>query len=328
MLVVLNYSHVDRQRALELLRWIGELGGAHGHELLLGLNRLSIGSESELVDEAKKHFDNVGVTAPPDEDERGWPYSPNHAWRHVVYWVRERIQKDFLWLEPDCVPLPLPNGKLWIDEISKAWDARPQGKHFMGCDVNVSGSKRHMSGIAVYPAKVVAFTRRMPELNGEAWDMFFAEEFFQFSHFTPLVQHVQHHPGYPDIPTFPTQESLSIIRPETVLWHRCKDGSLIERLRERMPPKAILTSATISSGNGYVELPSKSLTGPSEADILRQQVEQLKQQLQERGNPRPVREKATKPKKKRAKRVLTEAQKQILRERMALARAAKKPAAA
>ncbi len=240
MQVVLNFCHHDRDRALALLQWMGELGGCRGHDLLLSFNQHSarMGLHDALVLEAQKHFDKVDVFTPYDEDERGWPMSPNHAWRHVVFWVREKIQKPWLWLEGDVVPIPLPDGRIWINEIAAEYDlATKAGKYFLGDDVNVPGSRRHCSGIAVYPAKVAAFTRRLAHVDREAFDMFFANEFLPHVQFTRLIQHLHHDPAHPEThaegPTFPDAASLAMIRPEAVLWHRCKDGSLIDRLREK-----------------------------------------------------------------------------------------------
>ena len=235
MLAVLNFSHRDRDLALNLLRWITELGGCKGHDLFLSCNRMAAEANmhGDLSEEAAKSFDNVGLAVQGSEDERGWPVACNHAWREMVYFIHARVQKPWLWLEPDVTPLK-PG---WMDAISAEYDKA--GKGFMGCDVNVAGSKRHVSGIAVYPPNVMAACKRR-YLNGlnanddpklcEAWDMYFAAEFMAHAHFTPLIQHIQHWPNYPDAPTF--KDSGPEIHPEAVLFHRCKDGSLIERLRK------------------------------------------------------------------------------------------------
>jgi hypothetical protein len=236
MLAVLNFSHRDRDLALNLLRWITELGGCKGHDLFLSCNRMAAEANmhADLAEEAAKSFDNVGLAVQGSEDERGWPVACNHAWREMVYFIHARVQKPWLWLEPDVTPLK-PG---WMDAISAEYDKA--GKGFMGCDVNVAGSKRHVSGIAVYPPNVMAACKRR-YLNGlnanddpklcEAWDMYFAAEFMAHAHFTPLIQHIQHWPNYPDAPTF--KDSGPEIHPEAVLFHRVKDGSLIERMRKQ-----------------------------------------------------------------------------------------------
>ncbi len=236
MLAVLNFSHRDHALALNLLRWINELGGCKGHDLLLSYNRMAAeaGMHTEIFEEAKKAFDKVEGHAQSSEDERPWPVACNHAWREMVFLIASKVQKPWLWLEPDVTPLS-PG---WMDAIAAEYEK--MGGGFMGCDVDVPGSRRHVSGIAVYPPNVMAACKRrfLNQLNAfpepakcEAWDMFFANEFLPHAKFTPLIQHIQHWPGYPDAPTF--KESGPEIRSEAVLFHRVKDGSLIERLRRQ-----------------------------------------------------------------------------------------------
>lgn len=347
MQVVLNFSHTDRDRALKLLRWIGELGGAKGHDLLLSFNMESERRRNfvEMVEEASKHFDKVETFTPYDEDERGWPWSPNHAWRHVVYWIRERVGKDWLWLEPDAVILK--SGA--FDAIAAEWRvALRNKKFFMGCDVDVPGSKRHMSGIAVYHAKVAAFTRRLPEVSAEAWDMFFAEEFLPFVHFTPLIQHVHHDPNHPEThkegPTFSDVASLSIIRPEAVIWHRCKDGSLIERLREKIGAcqsgLMVSAAATAQESGSVVDIAAPSNVRPggsnppapnqSELDALRAELAEMKRLLEVKNASAPSAAKTIiklNPKHKKDKPMRTDEEQAKINERMAKARAGRKVAA-
>lgn len=235
MQTALFFSHRDRDVALRLLKWIGELGGCKGHNLLLGCNQISqrASMHIELAEEAAKHFDNVATFTPFDEDERDWPICCNHAWRSMAYHIRDQIREPWMWIEPDVTPR-FPG---WLDDIANEYVKG--GKPFMGCDVDVPGSKRHMSGVGVYPAKVVAYChlRRMPDLDREAWDMFFADEFLPHVHFTQLIQHIQFWPNYGDVPTF--KDTGPEIHPSAVLFHRCKDGSLIERLRKERSPASV-----------------------------------------------------------------------------------------
>lgn len=233
MLVCLNFCQKDRDQALRLLQWIGELGGAKGHDCVLSFNQEALrdnASYLEVVEEARKHFDSGEIFVPPDEDERGWPQAPNHAWKSWVIHVRHQIQKPFLWLEPDCVPI-MPG---WLDAISAAYEtASKLDKHFLGAEV--TEPRHRLSGVAVYPANTIAFlrTRTLNMLDGEAWDSFFAQDIIPFAQFTNLIQNVWAVSRNPDTPpAFPDKESLALLSPGAVLFHRCKDATLIGRLRE------------------------------------------------------------------------------------------------
>ena len=64
-----------------------------------------------------------------------------------------------------------------------------------------------------------------------AFDISAAPEILKHAHCTTLIQQVFNTDGKP--PSFADQASLSVIRKGAVLFHRCKDESLIERLREQ-----------------------------------------------------------------------------------------------
>lgn len=265
MIVVLNFCNHDRDQALRLLQWIGELGGVKGHDVLLQFSQGVRRAEQhvELIEEATKHFAAVSTNVPCTEDERGWPHSPNHGWLAALTLIREKVMKPWLWLEPDAAPI----SPLWLNKIEAEYIAvnpavepkdknPPKVKPFMGALVN--GSNRRLSGVAVYPPRVVSFLtqRRLPDLHvrNEAFDSYFAPEFTPFAHFTNLIQQVHLVSRDPEIaPTFPTQESLSLLNPEAVLFHRCKDVTLIDRLRERSDTKRIVVSEHLIAHKGLFE---------------------------------------------------------------------------
>lgn len=270
MLLVLNFCHSDRDLALKLLQWCGELQCGAKHDLLLHFSQQVKRTDQhlELEELAKKHFLSVSTATPPTEDERGWPHSPNHGWMSALQIVRERIMKPWLWLEPDATPLtrecfdaieaeyvrvnPPPavvktDVKPMFGAKQKAEPPPPKTFPFMGAEI--TSPAHRMSGVAVYPPQVVSFLhkRLLSDLvavrsrfgaemgpREEAFDSYFAAEILPYCHFTPLIQNVHLTSRDPDIaPTFPTMESLSLLDPRAVLFHRCKDGSLIDRLRER-----------------------------------------------------------------------------------------------
>ncbi len=265
MIAYLNFCAADRQQALNLLRWIGEIGGCHRHELILqpSISLHAIGADAELLEEGAKHFQSASLHVPSTEDESGWPKSPNNGWLAAVTHIRELAatvdaksgrELHWLWLEPDCTPIPLPDGRIWLDGINDAYKSAKMP--FMGAEV-LQPSHR-LSGVAVYPPKVIAFLRnkRMADIFNvrmcgnmparvEAFDSYFASEFLSYSHITTLIQQVHLVSRDPDVsPTFTDQASLSLLDPRAVLFHRCKDGTLIDRLRERMNPPARLVGVS------------------------------------------------------------------------------------
>lgn len=266
MICLLNFCHKDRDQALNLLKWIGTLGGCKGHDLILqsSITAAANGLVSELELAANDLFDTITTRVTDIQDERGWPYSCNTAWVDAVMFMRYRPARPWLfakmenpagtpkwkeevaeaskrltvpwfWMEPDCVPLT----KDWLDRIEVAYREcsvrKSQPKYFLGGEVRQP--EHRMSGVGVYPCAVAQFTRGLPHLanNPAPWDQVLSQDFSSFVEYTPLIQNVWNKTvGDPNsAPTFPDVASLSHLDPSAVLFHRCKDGSLIERLRER-----------------------------------------------------------------------------------------------
>lgn len=281
MICLLNFCHKDRDQALNLVRWIGELGGCKGHDLILqsSITAAANGLVSELEVAAHDLFDSVTTRVTDIQDERGWPYSCNTAWLDAVMFMRYRPARPWLftklehppgtpkwkeeaaaasikltvpwfWMEPDCVPLT----KDWLDKLAAAYaecSARgKQAKYFLGGEVKQP--EHRMSGVGVYPCKVAEFTRGFPFLsnNPAPWDQVLAQDFAPHVEYTPLIQNVWNWvPGDKEsAPKFPQISALLLIDPNAVLFHRCKDGSLIERLREQKS-SACVSGLNVSSSS-------------------------------------------------------------------------------
>src|SRR4029077_15368396 len=133
--------------------------------------------------------------------------------------------KYFLWIEPDVVPL-VPDWATILETEFK--EGVKKGKRFMGDRVLVENVPEHMSGFGVYPPPLSIFAGPAYLSQDIAWDCFAAPEIVPKAHFTKLIQHAWKHPAFTDPHELETQ-----IRPEAVLFHASKDGSLIELLRKK-----------------------------------------------------------------------------------------------
>src|SRR6266436_994687 len=96
-------------------------------------------------------------------------------------------------------------------------------KAFMGC----SGGNR-VNGVAVYPANVSAYAPPALQAENCPWDENGKEQILKHAHISKLFQHI--YLVGESAPSFPKDKDL--LKPETALFHRVKDGSLIEYLRE------------------------------------------------------------------------------------------------
>lgn len=289
---VLNYSHGDLALTVKLMKWIGRLKAGLNHDLHLQCSQqVNVTGQFEEVEEAAKlAFNSVQRTVVPREDDRGWPHGANAAWAAAIWYVIEKVQKPWGWLEPDCAPLT-PDA---FDRIEAEYAAA--GKPCMGAEVTKPAHR--MSGIGIYPPNTLALFNRRRHINHlvfrkreEAFDSFFAAEITASAHFTNLIQNVYLTGNAPDriCPTFPDQQSLSLLDPHAVLFHRCKDGTLIDRMEEKMFPAKPQGESDSSAAPPRVA-PAGSTPAPamdSEVERLRKELADLKSKLSQAPTSEP-----------------------------------------
>ncbi len=257
MKVAIPICPADAERAFELLTWIGQLGPCSQHDCVLildaGVDWTHALALSELANRVFRSASVVATQLPVV----GWPDGANALFLECARYLRE---ETFLWLEPDAIPLR----KGWLDILEKT-----VGFGFLGhiYDSNKEGlPPRVMSGIAIYPPHAIDFIEPLMRQHPTwAWDIAGAPVMVERGHHSPLIHHFW---GQKDLPpTFVSvkaQDSpknaftLNDINKGAVIFHRNKDGSLIQELRYSLgmdSPPDDTTSLTSSSGNLVVVLP-------------------------------------------------------------------------
>lgn len=222
MLLVLGYSHKDITQALKVLKWIGFLSHKAGRSmkresLLLVTSRSAVRfrRHREILDLVARVFGEIHVHTPATEHEVGWPGACNHLFAEALLCVERSFPQDFLWLEADSEP----TRPSWFDEIKRETElAHQEGKTFVGNIVRYDPV--HLTGIAVYGKnwrKVCPDLVRVPDT--QAWDAHCGSEVLPHSRITNLIQHIWKEPRINDI---------SIVNPETAIFHQDKTGRLIE----------------------------------------------------------------------------------------------------
>lgn len=220
MLVVLCFHNGDKPQAIRLANWIKELGGVKNHKLLMLLDpRIDSVGVIEPMQEAFGEVIELKYHTPED----GWPKAPNRMFDYVCRYIYDRIKTPFFWIEPDAIPLKSE----WMDRIEAEY--RQCGKPFMGQMVIVPrefpNPRDHMSGVAVYPPDICVQAKSVLNCETVAWDVVGAKDIIPKMHNTRQIQHSWKAESFLDT------QSLSRIRPEAVIFHQNKDGSLIDRLR-------------------------------------------------------------------------------------------------
>lgn len=233
MIVCLPVCTKDWESAVRNLLWIKELDAGSRFACLIACEAgFDLGQVETL---ARSYFSALQILRYPPYP-RGknpaWPRPQNWAWRHCALHISKAYREPWLWWEQDAIPIK--SG--WLNSLHDAYLAG--GKPFLG----TSGAKMHtaqqdhLNGIAIYPPD---WQRWSPEsmLFSDAlpFDVCGGWRVMQQATLTPLIQHVwswSNDPGGEPC-SFPDRSWVAHIRRQAVLFHRCKDGSLIEHLRRK-----------------------------------------------------------------------------------------------
>lgn len=264
MRFIIPFCHKDARLAANLCLWIGELGGVGpSHKcLMLAAKATPVELRQEVLKQAKASLGcPVEIMETVASNERGWPESCNYLFYCAAAKMR-KLRENFLWLEPDCVPLR----KSWLDEIATEYTTC--GKPYMGFVYDKPWP--HLTGCAVYPWNIAQYNslsllqQRNPK-GPLPWDVVNAAATLKHCHTTKLIHHEW---GENNVaPTFPTASSLSRIPVEAVLYHRCKDGSAIERFREanrKDAAKPSLISKVVAAASSAI----RKITPHPKIDLL------------------------------------------------------------
>jgi hypothetical protein len=235
MLCTLPVYKGDVDRLLDLVRWMRQLGGCKDHAAVIVADAATPASDAfKLKNEASHVFSEIEITA-TDRSVMGWPEGPNELFLAAARFAKQR-NMHWLFLEPDAVPL-CPG---WLDKIDIEY--RVRGARYLGqivpCD-KPGLPMRHFTGVGVYPADAITQVEA-PVLQNfkKAFDISTADVIVAEAQNSELFQHLWGEKGNP--PTFAHKGipgtgtfGLDYLRKGAVLFHRTKDGKLINLLRQR-----------------------------------------------------------------------------------------------
>jgi len=238
VIVVLAFCQHDAELAIKLLRWIQKLGRWPDYSALIVADA---GTSWSFVKEAMRIASDIfGAVAPITNEQsvEGWIAGSNSLFKTAAHFC-ERKSEPFLWLEPDATPLR-PN---WLSAIHDEYQRC--GKPFMGNIVHhdiLNQSNPYFEGNGVYPGDCWS---RIKDRWSEkiSWTLACTERVIDHAVNTVLIQHVWGTDT--SSPTFfagryagcpPHTMTLDDLKPDAVLFHRCKDGSLMRLLSNRLFP--------------------------------------------------------------------------------------------
>lgn len=243
MLVVIPFHAGDAVAVQELLNWIKELGAAVNHEALLVADAGTDWSDCrELLGFANKVFRKADLITTA-KSVSGWPNGANSLFFTAAEHVKQHKRGHWFWLEPDAIPIRTG----WVDLLEMEWLGLKHGQQFLGdfYDGNLQGKPRKFcSGVAVYSENAIDLLAPFKEQVG-AWDVTAADVMLSKGAPSSMIQHFWGEKDLP--PTFSERResnspvntfTLWNIRPDTAVFHRNKDGTLINLLRKRLQTTA------------------------------------------------------------------------------------------
>lgn len=260
IVVIVHFCRTDFHIAMKWVRWARWLAhqpNASQYDLVMFS---AASTESSLVDQMRAEVANwptAHVEVNPtfyERSELGYAAMANVAFRAALECTEKLFPgRPTLWCESDAIP----TRPTWMDEIETEYFYA--GKPFMG-DFHALGAIPHMTGNAVYPPnwrELAPSIARLPQPRPvQGWDTLCVHETLHQSHHSYRIQQAWVEP-MPRI----TEANASMIHPDTALFHRCKDGSLIDLIGAKMKAPAIpMGSPAIKRGS----LPVRPIPGRSE----------------------------------------------------------------
>lgn len=242
MIVVMPFHPGDAEQALRHAEWVLELGGAKGHNLILIKDtRCSTEISTRISDTFEKSFNSVQVL-PFTDHYRKWPESPNAVFGMAARFVAQERGEPWAFFEPDSVVLKPRAFDLIAEEYQVAQKA---GKHFLGDFVhqNSPGFLDHMSGNAVYPARLVDHAGLTLIANTLAFDVAGASQIIPQMSKSALIVHKWNHPAFTSWEE--VQRDIFDLKPDACLFHADKLGSLYPLLSDRLEQKTAIANSLL-----------------------------------------------------------------------------------
>ncbi len=256
LVVVLPVSRPDFHLAVKFIRWVIALRRVeyHGYDLI-ALASASIRPEEfdrlRIECSLTNNFRVIQQLALHEYPQLGYAAAANYLFREALEIAEQEFPgRPMLWCEADCVPTT-PS---WLPRIASEYATC--GKSFMGAFHGI-GPIPHMSGNAVYPPnwrQLAPSLAALPGPNpGQGWDSACAHETVPQMAVAKTIQQVW------ITPPFSEYNTDRIVKKETALFHRTKDGTLIDVLAKRfkLPPIPLEDPVTAPTSIMGVEIKAR-----------------------------------------------------------------------
>lgn len=180
---------------------------------------------------------------------------PNSLWKQTAWHFWHKHLGPWFWLEPDAFPC----SKTWHQELLHEY--KVGRKPYMG--MLVRGTDRqgrvvpdHMSGVAIYHEATPSVMSGAMMAVHKPFDLAKPEEINSRVNFTKRIFHTFRPPPFTSREDFDSRVSR-----DTLIYHACKDGSILPFLRERIFGVATGNPDSNGAPPGRVSVPAVGVTG-------------------------------------------------------------------
>lgn len=234
-ITVFPFHNGDAEMAIKNAEWIVELGQNKVFDAMLSYeDNTHPQYVLRMRNALEQSFGSVQIFCYPRAPMEHWPEAPNWAFQHTANHIHQNIHRPWLWLEYDAIPVK-PE---WVGMLQSVY-ARC-GKRFMGALVKPMGG--HMNGVGIYPGDFPVRCPKAMKVTNVAWDFMMKPEMSNDVHDAgKLIQHcwgihngmIHAFGGEPA--TFKDFGDVKkYVYSPTIIFHRSKDGTLIDLLRMRL----------------------------------------------------------------------------------------------
>jgi hypothetical protein len=201
--------------------------------------------------------------------QQNWPAPQNFQFQQAASYISANLPfgKDpWFWWEPDATPLK--PGWLKTIEFRHAEGGKPFMGHIVTGDPFGNGqSLSWMTGVGVYPFNMAGKSLRAMTTVDYPWDVIGAKDILpQCSRANDIIQHVWERNGAP-YHFVDKADTEAILQKGAVIFHRCKDGSLINALNEVPVYKDIIADVRVAASE-LIARAKKLFTAPHTTAIV------------------------------------------------------------
>lgn len=224
MLVVIPFHEGDKWLAQRNIEWALKLdGGKVDFDCLLAYD-----TETDPADvraAAATYFRNVHeLKTDALPGDRTWPRGANDLWQKTAVFLYgfkwSNGSQQWLYWEPDATPVQ----KGWLTTLEN--EGIRGGKPFCGA-IFPGRTANYMAGVGIYPRDVCHYSSDAFLVRSTPFDIALGVGAIKHVH---AANHLIHHTQTVGGDSFSDTDWKEVIHPGVVLFHKCKDGSLIDAI--------------------------------------------------------------------------------------------------